>query len=500
MAVLTRRTIALAVLAVCCAAGRPDLPTGEASPSIVARAHWEIATSSPSAQAAFDRGLVMLYAFNAGEARAAFRSAERADARAVLPYVGEALAETIDINRPTTPEGERRAADALARGRPAAAAATPDDRALYAAAAARFDTARSQKQRFTAFFTMLQAFAQAHPSDGTASTLAAYAGYNATGVLTQGSADDLTADAQTIAADLDRALGVDPGDVGAHHLRIHFWEEAHRPERALADANVLAGLQYDPGESHLEHMAGHIYDRLGEYAQMVAVNESACANDAAYFGQGRDDAQDVMRGYHEHNVDFVLYGLTTLGLNAPARAFAAHETLYSREIVALREHDDRGVLALLGDAVTPLRVIAEARAGDLEAARKDLAGLPAHGGGTGESDLAAAAVARAAHDDAAALAAYRKALAAQGAFLGDPKAHWWAPPGEGLGATLLEARNAPEAERTFRVELSRYPNDPRLEFGLAEALAAQGKDDSAARNAYRGEWKGEKPLTLGDLG
>jgi hypothetical protein len=500
VAVLTRWPIAFAALAVCCAAGPPDAPTGEAAPAMVARAHHEIATSSGAAQAAFDRGLVMLYAFNAGEARAAFRSAERSDARAVLPYVGEALAETIDINRPATPEGERRAADALARGRPAAAAATPDDRALYAAVAARFDAARPEKQRFTAFFTMLQAFAQAHPSDGTASTLAAYAGYNATDVLTQGPADELTPDAQTIAADLGRALEVDPGDVGAHHLRIHFWEEAHRPERALADANALAALQYDPGESHLEHMAGHVYDRLGEYAAMVAVNESACANDAAYFGQGHGDAQDAMRGYHEHNVDFVLYGLTTLGLNAPARAFAAHETLYSREIVALREHDNRAVLGMLGDAVTPLRVIAEARAGDLEAARKDLADLPAHSGGGGEIDLATAAVARAAHDHAAAIAAFRKALAAQGAFLGDPKSHWWAPPGEGLGAALLEASAASEAERTFRAELTRYPNDPRLEFGLAEALAAQGKDDAAARNAYRGEWKGDKPLTLGDLG
>jgi hypothetical protein len=496
---LTRRAAAFAAFLACCGAGEVESPPAGQTVT-VAHAHRTIATLSPQAQAAFDRGLVMLYAFNAGEARGAFRSAEAADPHAVLTYVGEALSETIDINRPSTPDGERRAADALARGLAAAAAAASDDRALYAAAAARFDAARPEKQRFAAFFAALQAYAQAHPSDGMGLTWAAYAGYNATDVLTQGPADELTPDGRTIAADLDRALQLDPGDVGAHHLRIHFWEEAHRPELALHDANYLAALQYDPGESHLEHMAGHIYDRLGDYAQMVAVNEFACANDAAYFGQGHGDAQNAMRGYHEHNVDFVLYGLTTLGMNTPARAFAAHESLYSREIVALREHDNRGVLALLGDAVTPMRVIAEARAGDVETARQDLAGLASRSGSAGESELAIAAVARAAHDDAGAIAAYRKALAAQGSFLGDPKDHWWAPAGEGLGATLIEAHAAPEAERVFRTELVRYPNDPRLEFGLAEALAAQGKDDAPERNAYFRSWKGEQPLTLRDLG
>jgi tetratricopeptide (TPR) repeat protein len=493
MAVLKRGAVALATLLVCIAAVGAQAPPA-------AHAHRDIATYVPEAQIAFDRGLVMLYAFNVGEARAAFRAAEAADPHAVLAYVGEAVAETIDINRPASPDGEARAAAAVARGRAAAADAAGADRALYAAVAARFDMRRPEKDRFTAFFQALQSYTDAHPSDAMGATLAAYAGYNATGALTQGAADDLTAEARTIIADLDRALELDPDDLGAHHLRIHVWEEAHRPERALPDADYLASLTYEPGESHLEHVAGHVYDRLGDYPRMVAVNERACDSDATYFRRGRGDGQDYLRGYHDHNVDFVLYGLTTLGLDAQARAYAARESLYGREIVALREHDDRGVLDLLGDAITPLRVIAEARAGNLDAAREDLAGLRSRGGSEADLDLMTAAVARAAHDDRAAVAAYRAALAAQGTFLGDPKTHWWVPIGEGLGATLLEGHAAAEAERVFRAELARYPNDPRLEYGLAEALAAQGKDGTAARDAYLTDWKGEKPLTLGDLG
>ncbi len=446
----------------------------------------------------------MLYAFNIGEARMAFRAAEAADPHAVLPYFGEAIAETIDINLPTTADGERRGAAAVARGRTAVADDAPgDERALLAAAALRFDLAKSQDQRFAAYSRALQAYVLAYPDDGMGFTLAAYAGWNATGNLLAGAAGGLTPDARTIAADLDTALSIDPDDLGAHHLRIHFWEQAGQPERALADADRLASLAYEPGESHLLHMPGHIYDRLGEYAQMVRVNEAACANDDTYFARGNGDGQTYMRTYHEHDVGFVLYGLTTVGRNADARAFAARDSDYSRELVALRTHDDRAVLSLLGAAITPMRVIAEARLGALDAARKDLADLePGNDNAPGQTDddVAAAVLARAAHDDRAAIDAYRRAAAAAGSDLGDPKIRWWTPIAEGLGAGLLEAGQAAEAERVFRAELARYPNDPHLEFGLAQALAAQGKDDRAVRAAYLAGWQGEKPLTLADLG
>ena len=155
---------------------------------------------------------------------------------------------------------------------------------------------------------------------------------------------------------------------------------------------------------------------------------------------------------------------------------------------------------MLGDAITPMRVIAEAREGDLTTARKDLAALGSSGSSKTDVDIATAVVARAAHDSAAAIAAYRAASAAAGTDLGDPKLYWWAPIAEGLGAALLEAQQPAEAERVFRAELARYPNDPHLEFGLAQALAAQAKDDAIPRSAYAAGWKGEQPLALVDLG
>ena len=105
------------------------------------------------------------------------------------------------------------------------------------------------------------------------------------------------------------------------------------------------------------------------------------------------------------------------------------------------------------------------------------------------------------HDDAARAAAYARAYSATKNNLpGDPKNSWPTPIGEGYGAALLAPASAADAETVFTAELKRFPNDPHLEWGLAEALKAQGKDDAAPRAAYKAHWKGSRDLTLADLG
>jgi len=62
----------LALAAALLLTAAPGAPGG-AAPE--AQAHWTIQTSDPQVQALFDRGLMMLYAFDVGEARS--RSAPR---------------------------------------------------------------------------------------------------------------------------------------------------------------------------------------------------------------------------------------------------------------------------------------------------------------------------------------------------------------------------------------------------------------------------------------
>jgi predicted Zn-dependent protease len=57
---------------------------------------------------------------------------------------------------------------------------------------------------------------------------------------------------------------------------------------------------------------------------------------------------------------------------------------------------------------------------------------------------------------------------------------WYYPVRESLGAVLLNAGRAQEAERVFREDLKRTPENPWSLRGLADALRAQRSDREAA--------------------
>src|SRR5581483_8325618 len=304
--------------------------------------------------------------------------------------------------------------------------------------------------------------------------------------------------AKEIGADLDAALKLEPTNVGAHHLRIHLLEEVKRPQDAVSDAEALESYGYPPGTSHLEHMPAHIWTRLGEYQKLVDDNERAVANDRAWFAEGDGPGQAYMRNYHDHDVDFVLYGLTTMGRDADARAFAKNEEALMQTKVALRTHEPATALALAPPSAATLRGIAAARVGNVAAAKAARAKLSDR---AASQALIDAALAQHAGDVAGCVAAYQRAYdQTKNDGPGDPKDSWADPIGEGYGAALLAAKKPALAETVFAAELKRFPNDPRLEFGLAEALAEQHKDDSAPRAAAREHWKGARELTTADLG
>jgi predicted Zn-dependent protease len=77
-----------------------------------------------------------------------------------------------------------------------------------------------------------------------------------------------------------------------------------------------------------------------------------------------------------------------------------------------------------------------------------------------------------------------------------------APTRESLGAALLQAGKAAQAEAIFREDLKRNSRNPRSLFGLAEALKAEGKTAEAAtvRQQFQRAWnKADTKLTLSDL-
>ena len=70
-------------------------------------------------------------------------------------------------------------------------------------------------------------------------------------------------------------------------------------------------------------------------------------------------------------------------------------------------------------------------------------------------------------------------------------ADWFYPMRHYHGAALLDARKPKEAEAVYREDLRRNPGNGWALYGLATALAAEGKKEEAAatRTQFEEAWK-----------
>ncbi len=108
--------------------------------------------------------------------------------------------------------------------------------------------------------------------------------------------------------------------------------------------------------------------------------------------------------------------------------------------------------------------------------------------------------ARGEHDRA--IKFWQQAVAAADQLPYDEPPVWFYPVRESLGAALLSAGRATDAERVFRDDLVKHPRNARSLFGLQAALAKQGKDADAAwvQREFDEAWKNaDTKLTLDDF-
>ena len=164
------------------------------------------------------------------------------------------------------------------------------------------------------------------------------------------------------------------------------------------------------------------------------------------------------------------------------------------ELIALTPPDARapglraGYLYGRGVALAARGRLAEARAAleELAALAATVApGAPA-GGSTLRAVLEVAAPVLAARiaatelRSADAVAALAQATTAEDRLSGGDGAEWFFPVRHLLGAQLLVAGRAAEAERVYREDLERHPRNGWALFGLAAALRAEGRNRAAA--------------------
>jgi tetratricopeptide (TPR) repeat protein len=330
-------------------------------------------------------------------------------------------------------------------------------------------------------------------------------------------------------AALEAVLAKHPEHPGANHLYIHAVEASPDPARANAAAKRLETLV--PGAGHLVHMPSHIYARTGRYNEAIERNQIAAAVDEKYIAEQKPEGMYPLM-YYNHNVQFIWFGAMMEGRSAEALAAA-------RKIVGNIPAEVIAQMPML-ELAPPLPILTLVRFGRWDEALAEPApaatarfasGLRHYARGVAlaaKGDLPAAetaldSVRRAAvsvpadmmisinyaapllriathtlageissrkeqHD--AAVKEFRLAVAAEDSLHYDEPPTWYYPVRHSLGASLLEAGRAQEAEAVYREDLRRHPENGWSLRGLEQALRAQkrSKDADAAAARFKKAW------------
>ncbi|MCK6544436.1 hypothetical protein L6R52_01070 [Myxococcota bacterium] len=483
---------------------------------------WEISTRSSDAQRYFDQGIAFLYAFNHDEARRSFEQAAALDETCTMCAWGAAMTNGPHINFPVVPEDRaKHAAEWLARAKVAAEAAPPLERALVAALEQRYRWPQpaDRKPLDEAYAAAMREVWKAHPSEVGVGALFAEA------MMDLRPWDLWTSDGRPqpgtdeILATLDRVLELSPRHPLANHLYIHAVEASPDPGRATKAADVLRELQ--PGLGHMVHMPSHIDVRTGRWEQAIVANEKAMAADRDYRAQRPE--QGFYRLYMAHNHHMSTFAAMMLGQRDRAMktiremvsgmprewvlenvAFVDGYTGMPYEVMLrfglwdeiLAEPEPPPELPVARLLRRYGRGIALAVKGDVSAARAEqrafVEGRAALAPGLtfGNNEVAALLdvaekvlegellVQEGKRIDEG-IEVLRAAVALEDRLRYDEPPDWIQPVRHALGAALLRASRAAEAERVYREDLARLPRNVWSLVGLARALRMQGREADA---------------------
>ncbi|WP_229418354.1 lipopolysaccharide assembly protein LapB [Massilia sp. Root351] len=499
--------------------------------------HLQVSTASAKAQAYFDQGLRLTFAFNHAEAARAFRAAQRQDPNCAMCYWGEALVLGPNINAPMFPEAVAPAAAAAAKAASLAARATPAEQALIRAVAMRYQSpAPADRAPLDAAYAAgMTDAARAFPNHDTIQVLFAEAlmdlspwdYWEAGGARGKGRTPELV-DA------LERVLERNPTHPGAVHYYIHAVEASSHPDKALPYARGLA--RQIPGAGHIVHMPSHIYYRVGLYKEALQSNLDAIAIDEKYFARADSDA--VYKGaYYPHNIHFAMVSalmggdgpsalaaaakldqsipaeaLPSFGMLQPVKAapYFSHVQFSSpAQLIALPAPDPQHVLvrAMWHYA----RAVGYARKGAHAESQKEIDTLAAIGRTADFSSITswgvpAPDIVRTAHavasgrlaeargDLPAAIKAYETGVSVQDSMPYTEPPYWYYPVRQSLGAALLRAGRLDDAETAFRTSFARTPSNGWALRGLMEVYRQRGDQAAlaAAQKRFDATWLGRR--------
>ena len=494
---------------------------------------FPVSTKNPRAQLFINQGVNLAFGFNHAEAARAFAEAARLDPTLAIAYAGHAFVLGPNINAPMDAAVEPEAFALAQKALSLKSKATPRERAYIEAIATRYTGKADDRDRANrAFADAMRRLVGAYPQDADART------FFAESLMDLRPWNYWTRDGQAydetkeIISSLEHVLGKHPNHPGALHYWVHLWEATDTPERAEAEADRLLPLM--PGAGHMVHMPAHIYQRVGRHADVISSNLLAAKADEDYITQCK--AQGIYPlAYYPHNLHFIWMGATASGQGKLALESAVklanaipHDALNTVPIlqgfvvvpywamVRFAKWDD--ILADKGPRhdtsftrgawryARAMALIAKNRLDDadaeLVALKKIVADESLKGQVTFSNNTGAAILRIAPEVVAGEIAAKRKdwekavlhldrAVRFEDSLIYQEPADWHAPARQNLGAVLLEAGRADEAETVFWEDLKKNPENGWSLFGLVQALKAQGKHDQASQveRRFHKAWK-----------
>jgi tetratricopeptide (TPR) repeat protein len=469
-----------------------------------------ISSKNSEAQAFFNQGFRLTYAFAKPEAVRSFREAETRDPDCAICYWGEAWAWGSDLNWVMGPDEAPFAYAAIQKAIALAPAhASPIERALIQAMAfryvERFDPAKRVDQD-RAYADAMKKVVDAYPEDLDVATLYAEALF----LLEPraGARDISSPNVQQIVGVLERALAKDVRHPGACHFYVHITESTSEPGRAAACAEFLG--RSIPGASHINHMPSHTWTQIGRWGDAVRASLDAWHSDL------KSLVGEAVAIYPWHDLHMLVFAASMDGQGAIAvQAGRDYSRMTKNPIYLLLTLVRFGRFEdILEDMKTPTtgalsgpvwdfaQGYAKLRAGDREAAKTHLSALQESaststalfGANTAKNLFAVLAgildgeLALSAGDRPAAVAALGKAVSIEDSLVWDEPEplpftarHW-------LGAALLETGRPVEAEAVYRADLKKHPHNGWSLIGLGQALGAQGKPAHEVSDEFDRSW------------
>ena len=470
--------------------------------------HRKVATTNKQAQAYFDQGLTLYYAFNDGDSVRSFRRAAELDPQLAMAYWGVALAAYPRGTGGGSSGDEKRLNEAREAIKKAMSMAAPPSDRVYIEALSKLLPDPPQYSRNAAeeaYREAMKPIYSAAQKDADAAALYALAIFYAAGYNNWTNDGKPIGRWQEMIDVLEAGLKLHPKHLGLTHIYIHAVEESFQPERALAAADALRGLKiFTPSFGHLVHMPAHIYVRTGNFQKSVDSNEQTATMPTDTL------SEDFRLWHYNHVLNFLLFSYAMQGNSAMVtktldRKFGFYAPRYSdqrpRYWVRFKRWDDilnapvpaadSRPATLVGWAFA--RAMAYAAKGDVEKAEAERSKFSSDSSAlwTIDDQRLTAAIARHHGDRKAEIEALTKAVAAEDTLDYSEPPLSISPLRENLGGALLRDGQNAEAEKVFREDLRRNPGSGRSLFGLMNALDAQGKKAEASdvRKDFQRAWK-----------